>query len=544
MIIFRQVFLLALLLPMISACAQTVAAGAMPPQPDIPILTPFQPSEASLSPSPVYLPTAIPGLWIAPSAPDELRLDAEKSAAPLVDSREVAGIRLDLVTSRPAENSSTWIYALAAAFPTVSDGVTFDELKASWNGSAGGLLMTASTFDAMKPVFDNQPGKGVRIVAAQDLSAELWQERGTWAILPFEALEPRLKVLEIDGVSPLRKEFKVAAYPLVAYFRLEPEVVQLPVSNRDKLVTVLMTGTTALVRAISYKMQTNGITYPDRDIGDWLRSADILHISNEVAFSSECPAPDPYDGHLRFCSALSNIGLLDDIGVDVIEVSGNHVNDWGTSALLSTLDMYSQRNWPVYSGGANETLARQPAILEREGRKFAFVGCNAPGPDFAWAGADTPGAAKCGDYGWLVDEIRQLKAAGNIVIATLQHYEYYTSEPQPLQLEDFRRLSEAGADVVSGSQAHYSQAMEFHSNGFIHYGLGNLFFDQMGIDYEDGTRTTNTRREFLDRYLFYDGKLISIELLTAMLEDYSRPRPMTIEERSAFLSEYFAASGW
>jgi hypothetical protein len=35
-----------------------------------------------------------------------------------------------------------------------------------------------------------------------------------------------------------------------------------------------------------------------------------------------------------------------------------------------------------------------------------------------------------------------------------------------------------------------------------------------------------------------------VELLTGMLEDYSRPRPMTEAERNAFLAEYFYLSGW
>ena len=34
------------------------------------------------------------------------------------------------------------------------------------------------------------------------------------------------------------------------------------------------------------------------------------------------------------------------------------------------------------------------------------------------------------------------------------------------------------------------------------------------------------------------------EELTAMLEDYSRPRPMTADEREALLAVTFAASGW
>ncbi len=101
-------------------------------------------------------------------------------------------------------------------------------------------------------------------------------------------------------------------------------------------------------------------------------------------------------------------------------------------------------------------------------------------------------------------------------------------------------MSDAGASIVSGSQAHFAQVMEFNGSSFIHYGLGNLFFDQMG----DIPLIPGIRREFLDRHVIYDGRYISTELLTAMLEDYARPRPMTEAERADFLNEYFAASGW
>jgi poly-gamma-glutamate synthesis protein (capsule biosynthesis protein) len=86
--------------------------------------------------------------------------------------------------------------------------------------------------------------------------------------------------------------------------------------------------------------------------------------------------------------------------------------------------------------------------------------------------------------------------------------------------------------------------MEFRGDSFIHYGLGNLFFDQMTYILPDGKVIDGTRREFLDRHVFYDGRYLGTELLTAMLEDYSRPRPMTKPERASFLTEYFYLSGW
>jgi len=48
-----------------------------------------------------------------------------------------------------------------------------------------------------------------------------------------------------------------------------------------------------------------------------------------------------------------------------------------------------------------------------------------------------------------------------------------------------------------------------------------------------------TRDEFIDRLVFYNNRLVSVELLTSKLEDYARPRPMTLEERDAFLSRIF-----
>ncbi len=530
-----------LILIWIMACAPLpVDSGPEPVAAPAATFTPFQPGPASA--------TEIPNsLWVDPLIPEKLRVTIKGNGVLLAESKEKATIWLE---SAPKSSGGlpkiVWHYALVAAFPTVRDGIAFSELKAAWNGNDQGLLMTESTYGAMKTVFGGEASPGVEIVPAAGLTEALWQNRSQWGIVPFEQLNPKLKVLEIDGQSPVHKEFDPESYPLKAFFRLNPPVFALPPSNRDpeKLTTVLMTGTTALVRAISFKMQQNGVYYPAGGIGAWLRGADILHISNEVSFTPDCPPPALADGHLRFCSAPDNIGLLEAVGADVIELTGNHLNDWGQPALLGTLEMYRQRGWATFGGGVNEAAARQPAMIERGGVKFAFLGCNAPGPDFTWATADGPGAAPCDDYDWLVAEIRQLKAEGCVVMVGLQHYEYYTPEPRPNQLTDFRRLAEAGADVVSGSQAHYSQALEFSQGAFIHYGLGNLFFDQMGYDYADGSRTTNTRREFLDRHVFYDGKLVSAELLTAMLEDYSRPRPMTAEERESFLKEYFAASGW
>ena len=53
-----------------------------------------------------------------------------------------------------------------------------------------------------------------------------------------------------------------------------------------------------------------------------------------------------------------------------------------------------------------------------------------------------------------------------------------------------------------------------------------------------------TRQAFVDTYVIYDGRLLSVELWTGLIENWARPRLMTAEERADLLSTVFAASGW
>jgi len=322
---------------------------------------------------------------------------------------------------------------------------------------------------------------------------------------------------------------------------VEGSTFNLPPTNRDpnKLTTVLLTGVTALVRATARTMDVKGITYPGGDLRETFREADILHINNEVPFYGGCPDPDPAQEGLTFCSATRYIDLLTDIGTDVVELSGDHFADYKKIAMTETMAIYKTAGIRTYGGGMNVYEGHAPLLLEHNGNKILFIGCNIKDV-YATATATNPGAVPC-DFDYMTAQIQQYRAEGYQPIATFQYHEYPSPEARPEQQQDFRRMADAGALVVSGSQAHVPQVMEFYKDSFIHYGLGNLFFDQMG-DVNKGVAVT--RYEFLDRHVFYDGRYLGLELLTALLEDYARPRPMTPAERLKILNEYFGLSGW
>ncbi len=534
----RLIIIISVFTLILSACtAQATATSA--PQ----IVQNTQPSPTLIPAAEISISTpAFLGVVFSDAVPQALRNQVEAMDIPFNAS-------MSLDVSKVDDESKTrfqWVYALVAPFPTVTDDVTSDELHHLWTSGGAPLLMAESTLNAFTAIWGEPTSGSVRSVDAGQLQDVAWSE-SAWAIVPFESLDPKWKVLTVNGQSPIRKGFDVTSYPLVIDFTIQPAGIvdtslwALSNYDPDKLTTIIMTGVTALVRATAVTMELKGSTYPGEKMRDIFREADIMHVSNEIPFFTGCPYPKPDARALVFCSDPKYMDLIKDVGTDVIELTGNHFADYGPFAMYETLDMYNAAGIPYFGGGRDLQDSLKPALFEINGSKIAFIGCNKPDVGrFPTATDYQPGAAPC-DFDYLPQKINSLKAEGYVVISTFQWNESYDYNPNPQQVKDFRLMADSGASIVSGSQAHYAQTMEFYGGAFIHYGLGNLFFDQMG---DQDWMPPGIRRLFFDRYVIYDGKLISIELITAMLEDYARPRIMNEDERAGFLEEYFNSSGW
>jgi hypothetical protein len=534
-----------------TAIQSTLDAAATPSELPSATYTPFLPSQEPATP---VLESTLPeetvrSVWLSPALPSSFLSSfvLPEGWAAAADPAEAA-VRLEPGDDFPI---SSWTYALVAPFPTVADGVTGAELRGRWAGLGAGafagrpLLMDQNTRDVFSGLWGNPAPGAAETVPAEGLVDAAWSSRPAWAVVPWEEVEPRWKVLALDGQSPLQKEFNPAGYALdvpiscVGNAGLCGKLAGIiPPANRDpsKLTTLILTGVTALVRATASTMEVRGITYPAQDIGPLLQAADLTHISNEIPFAQNCPPPDPAPGMYKFCSDPRYIDLLEYIGTDIVELTGNHVMDYKAGALLYTLDLYRQRGWKYYASGENLSAARKPVTIEHNGNRLAFIGCNRPGINGEWATDATPGAAPC-DFEYLKNEIHRLRFEGYLPVMTFQYLEFYHYEPTLQQAEEFGLVADAGAVIVSGSQAHQPQGFNFSGKAFIHFGLGNLFFDQFGFE-------EATEKAFIDRHVFYQGRYLGVELFTIRFVDFARPRFMTPDERADLLSAAFSASGW
>ena len=546
---FISVFMV---LSLVLVACGTLLQPVVPDQPIIPSETPtLSPTATPIAPTPTPL---APVVWIDPRLPAEiLQLLGELPSLVQVTNKEEALLSLTIDTE---EAISSWIYALAAPFATVTDDVSLESFLSFWqnNGDfpARVLVMPPAIFDSLKLRYGNPRGD-VRPLAEDNLLTFCQSHENAWAIVPFEKVEPRWKVISLDENSPIQKDFVVENYPLLVqigwdegpravteeeYQVADDAIRSIPTTNRqaDLLTTVVLTGVTALTRATAKEMELYGVLSPAVSIGELMREADIAHVSNEVPFASDCPPPQwQQEVDLVFCSDDKYIDLMREIGTDVVELTGDHFSDYGPEAMIHTLEMYQKEGWEYYGGGIDINEARQPLKITHNGNKIAFLGCNAKAPGYATASETTPGALHC-DMDEMVETIQSLRDEGYLVIFTFQHQEIYRWDPTEEMVVDSRRMAEAGATVVSGSQAHQPHMLEFYGESLIHYGLGNLFFDQLGW-FEDSNKA------FLDRHIFYNGEYLGVELITVQFFNWSTPTLMTPEARAAMLERLFAESG-
>lgn len=528
-----------------------------------PTPTPTRTPHPTATPLPTATPTPVPTPTPAFPVTVSCAADVPASACAVLRARvaarpdyftwieapEAAQVLLRVGVDSQAFQQGRWTFAVAAPFFTLDEALTLDELHAAWKGTPNApwatrpLLLTEDTARALRGLLGEPAPHAYTLVAAETLLAEA-EARNGWTLLPFELLAPQWKVLRVDGISLLEKTPAVNDYPLVIPLVLEspsrPEALPLlelhPTAfvNRDEgaMTIVIMTGVTAMDRGFARLVERTDLLYPVKDVRAWFEDADFVHISNEISFKPDCtPAPS---FTTSFCSPDSYIEILEALRTNIIELTGNHLGDKGREWIPYTLELYRQRGWQWYGGGANLTEATRPLTLTHNGNRIAFLGCN-PSVGF-YASETLPGAAPCTEA-WqreqMQDQIRALRAEGYLPIMTVQHVEVDQYYPDPRHLRDLRAFAEAGAVIVQGSQAHWVMPMEFYGESFIHYGPGNFLFDQMW--------DIAVRQGFVTRYTFYAGRLLSIDLRPTLIEEFGRPRPMTPEERREFLQKMF---GW
>lgn len=430
-------------------------------------------------------------------------------------------------------SSAVELFVPVVSFPSLQTTLSSDEFEAILQGERNPhLVVDINTFDRLE-YHGVKLHPETHIVEPDALFNLLWRDREAIALLPFDQLTIRYRVLWIDDVHPIDL---LDTYPL-AFESDNPNF------DPEKLTRLTLSGVTALTRQTREALGEHGVEWASEGIVDYVQRSDYFHISNEVSIFPACPQTngETLGGTSSMCSKPEHFELLNLLDVDIVELSGNHNNDYGYDAYLDTLQFYRENGMLTVGGGETVADAQGPLILTDDANQIAMIACNTVGPYYALAnenpqlaGGIRPGAASC-DGNWLQNSIQQLSGSGYEVIVTLQHQEFEEYIPTDEQRFDFRQIAEWGASAVLGTSAHKPQIFEFYQTStgqlaYIHYGMGNLYFDQP---------FWGNMRFFMNTLFIYDNELLTIDLFPGIIDANVHPRLMTMDERLNFLHFMF-----
>ena len=167
----------------------------------------------------------------------------------------------------------------------------------------------------------------VEVEKPEFLYADAYQREVPFNMIDLDQLDYTKKLLSINGDYYLDNYDSGAVFRTIKFDsekyadEIQPLVVEAfnkTWPDQSNVLTFAQTGVTALSRGMNAKLQQVGdATYFAEKIKDYLASFDLTHTSNESSFTN-------YATRDNICSDPRFIDTLTAIGLDVVELTGNH----------------------------------------------------------------------------------------------------------------------------------------------------------------------------------------------------------------------------
>lgn len=421
------------------------------------------------------------------------------------------------------------------------ENIDADKLSASLNAQKYGdynLVWNKETDEFLRTKYDF--GVGQTVYSDSEILKKSALQRNYIAIIPFDQLNPLMKVLSLNGDNLLKDTVNLISYPLsdTYWFKSSKEYIEaikkigttvFTKTNFDntKLSSVLLTGTSA-IGSDKYNINIlNGKTsdYMANAIKTVVSSNDIFHISNEVSIYKSCFQKI---SSTFLCSLEKDFSVIKKLGVDIVNVSGNHIMDFGYTTFTDTLKWYKDNGLAYSGGGLSEELSKKPTVITKNGVKFGFLGFNFMPPYSYYARGENAGSTNI-SYKILRDSIDDAKKHSDIVIVDMNWSEELQTRIDQSQREYAQKAIEYGADIVNGVSSYSILGSDLTNNYTIFYGLGGFLHPQA----KDG---------IMVRHTFYDKKYISIEIVPIKYEKDGTILIPTENYKESVLQSFFAKS--
>ena len=225
---------------------------------------------------------------------------------------------------------------------------------------------------------------------------------------------------------------------------------------------------------------THGLDQRDPlgDIATVLADGDLTIVNLETTVA-ETEVGAPVDKVYTFKSPPITAQILAAAGVDMAALANNHALDYGTEAVLRTIEILEQAGLAAAGTGPDPATAYAGTRLRVHGWRvavlsFTRVPCDRPEPgetfipEIAWACPQFAGAT--------VDAVATAADGADLVVVMAHWGIERQACPDSHQRDLASTWIEAGADMVVGSHPHVLQGVQRIDDAWVLYSTGNFAF--------------------------------------------------------------------
>ena len=215
-----------------------------------------------------------------------------------------------------------------------------------------------------------------------------------------------------------------------------------------------------------------------------MRGADLFMLNNEFPYSTRGTPLEKKQ--FTFRARPKYASLLKDMGVDIVGLANNHVNDHGQQAMLDTFDTLEGIGMPYVGAGHDLNEASKIRYYTNGETKIGIV-CATQiermgNPDTVGATDSTPGVFRCMNPERLIAKIGEAKENCDCVIVFVHWGTENAVQTDDWQNKQAVQFAEAGADLIIGAHPHVLEKIESVRGVPVVYSLGNYWFNSKTLD--------------------------------------------------------------
>ena len=238
--------------------------------------------------------------------------------------------------------------------------------------------------------------------------------------------------------------------------------------------TLLAFGDVNLGRLVGQKILSDEIDFPFQNVALGPEKPDIVFANLESQLSDQDGETQDPNHNMIFTGPPAGALSLVSFGFTHVSTANNHAFDYGTDALLETLDRLDEENIAHVGTARSADELYQPLMFESEGIRFALFAVT----DLMNFTKGWHEYVAIADTGKLFPAVRAAANSADVVMMSFHGGEEYKEAPTKRVKEFAELCALQGVKVFLGHHPHVPYGVEEFHGSFLFHSLGNFVFYQ------------------------------------------------------------------